>query len=151
MKVSITKTIETETGHRLTSYAGKCAHLHGHRLVWEVTVTAPKLNRVGFIMDYTDLKAALEQTVDRLDHAFIMHNKDPIHIKLGLDEGVTRDFLRATNGDSPRLFIVPFNPTSENIVDWMSSAIIKVLPIGVTLTKIKMWETSGSYTEWYPQ
>ena len=146
--MKITKLIETETGHRLTSYAGKCAHIHGHRLVWEVTVEAPKLDEVGFVMDYSDLKDILKDTVDELDHAFIMHDQDPIHIRLGNNGGNTASFLKATNGDAPRLFIVPFNPTSENIVPWMGAAIKERLPSKVRLVSIKMWETSGSYTLW---
>ena len=144
----ITKLIETETGHRLTDYSGKCAHIHGHRLQWEVTVAAPALDSTGFVMDYSDLKAILKETVDQLDHAFIMHNKDPIHIKLGSDQTETREFLKATNGDVPRLFITPFNPTSENIIPWIAEMIIPRLPKGINLVKIKMWETSSSYTEW---
>lgn len=147
--MQITKIIETETGHRLVDYSGKCAHIHGHRLVWEVTVTAPDLDPTGFVMDYSDLKAILKETVDRLDHAFIMSDRDPIHTKLGSDPLQTADFLRATNGDIPRLFIVPFNPTSENIVPWMAVQIERELPKGIELVKIKMWETSSSFTEWY--
>jgi len=146
--MQITKIIHTETGHRLVRYAGKCAHLHGHRLIWEVTVTAPDLDDTGFIMDYSDLKTVLKDTVDMLDHAFIMSIEDPIHVQLGSDNEATAHFLRATNGDTPRLFIVPFNPTSENIVPWMAIRIQTALPEHVELIKIKMWETESSFTEW---
>ena len=144
--ISICKRIRTETGHRLTSYSKKCAHLHGHSMLWEVSVSAPDLDEVGFIMDFSDLKKVLKRTVDKIDHAFLMHDQDPIVLALG--EYETVEFLRATNGDTPRLFILPFNPTSENMIEWMAYRIMDELPEGITLTSIKLWETAESFTLW---
>ncbi len=144
--ITICKRIRTETGHRLTNYHKRCAHLHGHSLLWEVSVSAQLLDETGFIMDFSDLKKILKKTVDQVDHAFLFHDQDPIILALGEYEAV--EFLRATNGDSPRLFILPFNPTSENMVEWMSQLLIENLPYGITLESIKLWETSESFTLW---
>jgi len=146
MKRSITKIIHTETGHRLTSYPHRCAHLHGHSLKWEVSVSAEELDATGFIIDFSDLKEVLKETVDTIDHAFILHDQDPLVLQFGFHKVV--EVLRATNGDTPRLHILPFNPTSENIIVWMSEKIQGALPQHVTLDRIKLWETAGSYTVW---
>lgn len=142
----ITKIIHTETGHRLTSYPHRCAHFHGHSYKWEVSVSSDKLDETGFIMDYKDLKVALNKIIDPLDHAFIMHDEDPMVLKHGRDEVV--ELLRATNGDIPRLFFVAFNPTSENIVAWVANGLREVLPKGIELTGIRLWETANSYCDY---
>lgn len=151
--MKITKIIETETGHRLTDYPSKCAHLHGHRYRWEVTVEAPELDAVGFVMDFGDLKTILKEKVEVIDHAFLFHNKDPLVLRLG--EESCREMLEATNGQCGRLFFLDFNPTSENLVEWMAERINSGLQeegfTNIQVKRIKMWETSSSYTVWNPE
>ncbi|RLA83401.1 MAG: hypothetical protein DRG78_04435 [Epsilonproteobacteria bacterium] len=147
MRTQITKTIETETGHRLFRYSGKCSHLHGHRLVWHVTVSSPELDHTGFVMDYKDLKKVLMSIIDPFDHAFVMGDEDPLYLQFG--EKIF-DLLKATDGKEPRLFIVDFNPTSENILNYVSTLIIKALNSlnpEFKLEKMVLWETSSSYCE----
>lgn len=150
-RINISKLIETETGHRLTNYGGKCAHLHGHRYQWEVRVSAPELDHTGFIIDYGDLKRVLTRTIDQIDHAFIFHDRDPL-VLIALEED-RLDLLAATNGDQGRIFIVPFNPTSENLLPWMAERINEDLGRGgtdhVRLEYMRLWETSGSFAEWW--
>ena len=147
--MQITKKIETETGHRLVDYEGKCAHLHGHRYQWEVTVSAKHLDSTGFVMDYGDLKQILKETIDELDHAFIFCDQDPLVKALAKNPGM----LDASNGDRGRVHIVPFNPTTENLLPWVADKVIAALVSYVrnpiTLEKITVYETSGSFAEWY--
>jgi len=70
MRTQITKTIETETGHRLFRYSGKCSHLHGHRLVWHVTVSSP-----GYVFPSHILKT---DTISQYDN---IYRGDTIEIK----------------------------------------------------------------------
>ena len=149
--MQITKKIETETGHRLVNYNGKCAHLHGHRYQWEVTVSAAELDPTGFVMDYGDLKQILKETVDLLDHAFIFSDQDPI-VKTLQDQRAL-ELLNGTNGEVGRIHIVPFNPTTENLLPWVATMINIALTTSarntVVLEKITVYETSGSFAEWY--
>lgn len=144
--MKVTKIIETETGHRLTDYSGSCACLHGHRYRWEVTVEADELDSIGFVIDFKELKDILNATVNKVDHAFLFHNKDPIIVELINPE----KFLRATHSGDGRVFILDFNPTSENILNWMAVKIEDKLPLHIHLHRIKLWETSNSYTIWNP-
>lgn len=139
----LSKIIYTETGHRLTNYAGRCAHLHGHSYKWEVTVSGEN-NDNGMVMDFKDLKKILNETIDTLDHSFVMHEEDPIRSTLGL--GVL-ELFKATDGSDPRLHVVPFNPTVENLVEWQYDLIQELLPPLITLTRIKCWETATSFCE----
>lgn len=147
--MKITKLIETETGHRLTNYSGKCACFHGHRYRWEVTVESDQLTETGFVMDFSDLKDILKDTVNQIDHAFLFHELDPLILELGPERAPI--VLRATHGGTSRIFILPFNPTSENLVEWMSVLIDARLPYHIKLRRIKLWETSTSYTIWNPE
>ena len=148
--MQITKIIETETGHRLTNYSGKCACLHGHRYRWEVTVSAKELDEVGFVIDFDKLKSILKDTVNRIDHAFLFHDQDPLVTALEAQDLEVEDTLKATHGGDGNIFVLPFNPTSENLVNWMATQIMLELPLGIQLHRIKMWKTSSSYTIWNP-
>lgn len=140
----LSKIIYTETGHRLTNYIGRCAHLHGHSYKWEVTVSGEN-NDNGMVMDFKDLKKILNETIDTLDHSFVMHFKDPIC--QAMDEDEITALFQATDGSVPRLHLVPFNPTVENLVKWQWDKIYRLLPFYVTLTRIKCWETASSFCE----
>jgi 6-pyruvoyltetrahydropterin/6-carboxytetrahydropterin synthase len=54
--------------HFLRDYVGKCANLHGHNYKVEVHVRGQKLDPVGMLIDFADLKAATKKIVDYLDH-----------------------------------------------------------------------------------
>src|SRR4030095_6735024 len=54
--------------HYLRNYVGKCANLHGHNYKVEVHVRGQKLNEIGMLIDFADLKAATRKVVDHLDH-----------------------------------------------------------------------------------
>lgn len=57
-----------DAAHLLRDYAGKCAHLHGHRYVVEVAVRAPDVGKQGMVYDFTDLKKHLRELAGRFDH-----------------------------------------------------------------------------------
>lgn len=56
------------SAHYLRDYVGKCANLHGHNYKVEVHARGRKLDQIGMLIDFSDLKAATKQVVDYLDH-----------------------------------------------------------------------------------
>ena len=76
----------------------KCRRLHGHSYLVTVVVSAPVLEPTGWVMDFADVKAAFQETLDRLDHRYL--------------------------NDIPGLE----NPTSENLAIWIWRALHPVLP-----------------------
>lgn len=58
-------------GHHLRNYTGRCANPHGHNYRVQVAVRGPELNSVGLLMDFADLKQALRDILDRLDHTYL--------------------------------------------------------------------------------
>jgi 6-pyruvoyltetrahydropterin/6-carboxytetrahydropterin synthase len=54
--------------HRLRSYKGDCARLHGH--TWKVTasISAYILDEIGITLDFKDISRTLDAIVERFDH-----------------------------------------------------------------------------------
>jgi len=58
-------------GHALRGYQGKCANPHGHNYRVQVAVEGPRLNSIGLLMDFGNLKKALRAVCATLDHSFL--------------------------------------------------------------------------------
>src|SRR5690242_21837083 len=56
------------SAHALRGYRGKCENTHGHNYKVEVYVRGERLNDIGLLIDFKDLKAATKRVVDYLDH-----------------------------------------------------------------------------------
>ena len=60
-----------EAAHYIKNYPGKCARLHGHNWIVEAVVRGNELNELGILVDFKDLKAALNKVLDELDHQYL--------------------------------------------------------------------------------
>jgi 6-pyruvoyltetrahydropterin/6-carboxytetrahydropterin synthase len=56
------------SAHALRGYQGKCENTHGHNYRVEVYVRGQRLNNIGLLIDFKDLKAATRNVVEYLDH-----------------------------------------------------------------------------------
>jgi 6-pyruvoyltetrahydropterin/6-carboxytetrahydropterin synthase len=55
--------------HQLRHYQGKCEALHGHNFTVEAEVSGTRLDpRVGYLMDFKELKHHLKEVLETLDH-----------------------------------------------------------------------------------
>ena len=59
---------EFSSAHNLRNYKGKCEALHGHNWKVGVTVAADKLNKIGIVRDFSDVKKRLKDVLQKLDH-----------------------------------------------------------------------------------
>ena len=74
----VTREIDFCYGHRLLNYDGKCRHLHGHNGRAVITLSAAALDRLGMVMDFTQLKRVVGGWIDaNLDHKMLLHRDDP--------------------------------------------------------------------------
>lgn len=99
--MDIFKAFQIEAAHRLPNVpAGhKCARLHGHSFRVEVHVRGEPDPRLGWVMDFADLKAAFQPVFEQLDHRYL--------------------------NDVPGLE----NPTSEVLAQWIWTALQPRLPL----------------------
>ncbi|NPB09754.1 MAG: 6-carboxytetrahydropterin synthase QueD [Thermodesulfobacteria bacterium] len=59
---------EFAAAHYLRNYPGACERPHGHNWKVEVCVRGEKLNEIGILMDFKDLKKHLKEVLEDLDH-----------------------------------------------------------------------------------
>lgn len=129
----ITKTMYTETAHRLPGHPGLCRNLHGHSYKWEVSIGCHKLEETGMVMDFSDLKKLMEEFISPFDHAVVVTNKDT-HLL---------NYVAATNQRHVRM---DSRPTAENMASWIKGLFEDRLG-NEFVVAVKIWETSTSYTE----
>ena len=73
MQAELVKTFRFEAAHALPNApAGhKCRRLHGHNYRVDVHVAGAVDPEVGWVMDFGEIKRAVEPLLDRLDHRML--------------------------------------------------------------------------------
>ena len=140
---TITRKLEWDSGHRVLGHEGKCRHIHGHRYIAEVTVSAEKLDSLGRVIDFSIIKKEIGEWIDYYwDHNLLLHPKDPL-TKLWFTEGSGDLF-----GDRGP-FIFSGNPTAENMARHLfqvSCVLLKKHSISVV--KVRIYETPNSWADY---
>ena len=57
--------------HQLRGYKGKCEALHGHNWRVQVTISSDRLNDIGMVIDFHELRSITNEAIASLDHAFL--------------------------------------------------------------------------------
>ncbi len=120
-------------------HEAKCATLHGHRYVIEIVATAPELDRLGRVIDFSVLKEKIGTWLDMYwDHTMIICQHDIAVIKA----------LDACPRKKPT-FIAPFNPTAENMASYLLKDVCPVLmkDTDVVVTRVIVHETPNCKAE----
>lgn len=129
--------------HALWMYDGPCRNVHGHSYRLYVTIAGrpadePGSPKNGMVMDFTDLKAIVKrEIVDTFDHAVVVSSS--------YGEEKTTMF-RSLFGNT---VVTEFQPTCENLVAHFADRIRPLLPVGVKLFSLRLFETATSYAEWF--
>lgn len=64
----LTVDIPFSAAHRIRGHPGPCARLHGHNYRALVAVTGERLNELGMLVDFGELKRVCGEAVAALDH-----------------------------------------------------------------------------------
>lgn len=125
----VTKEIHFCYGHRLLNYAGKCRNLHGHNGTAVITLETPGLDRLGMVVDFSEIKRVIGRWIDdTLDHKMLLHRSDPVIPEL-LRHG--EPFVE-----------LDVNPTAENIAKLIYD---RAVEHGLPVTEVTLWETENSF------
>jgi 6-pyruvoyltetrahydropterin/6-carboxytetrahydropterin synthase len=132
--VRVTRRLHFNAAHRLyrpdwtdernAEVFGACAnpHWHGHNYEIDVTVEGVISPETGYVMDLGDLKARVnEAVIDQVDHR-------NLNVEVPWLEGV--------------------NPTTENFIVAIWERLRPLLPPGVRLARLVLWETPRNYVEY---
>lgn len=116
-------------GHRVFGHESKCANLHGHnyRVTFEVE---GELDSLGRVADFSVIKQLLAMWLeDNWDHKFILWEQDPA--------------VPAMQAIDSTLVVTPFNPTAENLAQFILEVVgpAQLAGTGVTLVKVTVEET----------
>jgi 6-pyruvoyltetrahydropterin/6-carboxytetrahydropterin synthase len=114
-------------GHALRHYKGKCENVHGHNYRVQVTAEGERLNSIGLLVDFVELKRVVRQIVDRLDHQFI-NDLEPF---------------------------TELNPSAENIAKYFYDHVVEGMHLAdsgsdVKIAQVKIWETDTSIAVFRP-
>ena len=110
---------EFEAAHRIEGYKGKCSRLHGHSWVVEICATGSKLDKLGMLVDFKEVKKAANVILDRMDHQYL--NELP-HFQNG------------------------YNPTAEHIARYVYEEMEKtdLFSGNAELCSVRVWESPKS-------
>jgi 6-pyruvoyltetrahydropterin/6-carboxytetrahydropterin synthase len=106
--------------HFLSRYKGKCERLHGHNYRVRLWAGGSTLDEGGMLVDFGDLKAALRNVLERLDHSLLN------------DEPVFED-----------------NPSAERIAEYVFKGIRDILK-DTPLSAVEVFETETSMARYEP-
>jgi 6-pyruvoyltetrahydropterin/6-carboxytetrahydropterin synthase len=142
-KIRVTKEFRFEMAHALWNYDGKCKNLHGHSYILNVTVIGepvsdPLNSKCGMVIDFGDLKKIVNDAItDKMDHSVVFNKEAPT------------EQLLSTPEMFDRRHVVKFQPTCENLVVDFAEKLQKCLPPSVYLHSLRLYETAGSFAEWF--
>ena len=121
-EVSVERTFAA--GHALRNYHGKCENVHGHNYRVQITVQGEQLDAAGLLVDFLELKRAMDEVIEYLDHRF-MNDLAPFDV---------------------------LNPSAENIAkyfyDRVSGGLAPEIPTHVS--EVRVWETDTSSAVFRP-
>ena len=140
MMIRITKEFKFEMAHALHGYNGLCKNIHGHSYRLWVTIKGEVRNekahvKDGMVMDFAVLKEIVKpEIIDKYDHSLVLNANSP-HASIDLSA-------------FEKVFYLPYQPTSENLVMDFAALIESKMPKRITLCKVVLSETATSFAEW---
>lgn len=153
--ISITRQFGFDAGHRVLGHESKCANLHGHRYLAEVTVTAPKLDGLSRVVDFSVLKEKVGKWIDDYwDHTMILNVDDPLAIALQTPQCLISHasglrFYQLQGPKAPYIMDYGKNPTAEVLAQELATVAQKLLQAdGLEVTHVRLWETPNCYVDW---
>ena len=138
--IRVTKEFKFEMAHALHGYDGLCKNIHGHSYKLWVTVKAEVRQenghaKDGMVIDFEGLKEIVKpEIIDKYDHSLVLNANSP-HASIDLSA-------------FEKVFYLPYQPTSENLVIDFATIIQLKMPKGITLCKVVLSETASSFAEW---
>jgi 6-pyruvoyltetrahydropterin/6-carboxytetrahydropterin synthase len=112
-------------GHALRNYRGKCENVHGHNYRCQVSIQGAKLDEIGLLVDFVELKRVVHGVLDRMDHQW-------------LNEFPPFDVL---------------NPSAENMAKYIYDEVASGLQskAGIRVESVRLWETDTASATYTPE
>lgn len=141
----ITRRLEFDAGHRISTHNSQCRHLHGHRYVMEITLSGNIISdegvpEQGMVMDFSEIKRiAKDVVVDKWDHAFLVYAEDTAVV----------EFLQSLKNH--KTVILDSQPTAENLAikafHMLDPAFEDIYGNRLRLEQVRMYETPNCWAD----
>lgn len=158
MLAEICKILEFDAAHRVLGHESHCKYLHGHRYRAEITVSAKSLDDIGRVIDFSEVKRIVGGWIeDNWDHNIILHPHDPLvylfSFELAGSHPVWGTNMSVFAGKRPFVMGTNYaNPTVENMVIVLYDVASGMLSLeGVSVVRVRLWETPTCYAEYPPR
>jgi 6-pyruvoyltetrahydropterin/6-carboxytetrahydropterin synthase len=116
----------------LLDYDGVCKHPHGHNAIAEIEVRTPQLDARNMVCDFSDIKRIVKGWIDaHFDHRMLLRHDDPL--------------VKSLRDLGEPVFICQSNPTVEHIAQLIFRHATEQ---GLSVVRVKVWETPTSYAEY---
>ena len=114
-------------GHALRGYRGKCENVHGHNYRVRVTIEGERLDSIGLLVDFAEVKRVMRGLIERWDHQFL-NEVPPFDTE---------------------------NPSAENMARFFCEEMTKGLAaaareVPVRIAEVKIWETDTATATFRP-
>jgi 6-pyruvoyltetrahydropterin/6-carboxytetrahydropterin synthase len=130
----VTREFEFCFGHRLLDYPGKCRNIHGHNGKACVTLATDRLDRLGMVVDFVEIKRVIGTWIDEtLDHTLLLHQDDPL--------------VRTLQASGEKVLALDVSPTTENLAKLIHEY---AAGRGLPVVEVTVWETTYSYATYRP-
>jgi 6-pyruvoyltetrahydropterin/6-carboxytetrahydropterin synthase len=141
----ITRRLEFDAGHRISTHNSQCRHLHGHRYVIEISLSGNIISdegvpEQGMVLDFSAIKRiAKEVIVDKWDHAFLVYAGDKPVV----------DFLQSI--EDHKTVIFDSQPTAENLAvkafQLLDRAFEAAYGNRLRLEQVRLYETPNCWAD----
>jgi 6-pyruvoyltetrahydropterin/6-carboxytetrahydropterin synthase len=105
---------------------------HGHNGTLEVTIDSKKLDALGMVVDFEEIKRKVQTWVDaELDHRMLLNRKDPL--------------VKAFRELGEPFVAMEGNPTAERIARLVFD---HAKAQGLPVAEVRLWETENAFAAW---
>jgi len=129
----VTRYHDISCGHRIVGHPGKCRLIHGHNYRIHFHCEGD-IAHLGMVVDFGVIKATMCEWLEKnWDHKLLLWNEDPIldDLKSIVDKYDTMGSVET----------VSFNPTAENMAQYLLELGPILLPGSVKLKSVLVEET----------
>jgi 6-pyruvoyltetrahydropterin/6-carboxytetrahydropterin synthase len=142
---TIVRKFEIDAGHRVHGHGGKCKNFHGHRYRFDVHISIEELDKLGMVCDFSKIKLLIGNWLEYYwDHGMLLYEKDPLAIWFVYEELTIPDGTVESPLFQQKHFILPSNPTAENLASFLltkSNDLLTMENMGCKAIQVDCWET----------
>lgn len=150
MPYRICRSIEIENGHMLSKHPDKCRFPHGHTRKVEFVLEADELDANEMVCDFKVVRTVIDDYLQTFDHAMCVNTADPMFATL--KEAYGERVIGFENQDpTTEVIAKTIHDTFQNKLNEYREKPNPRYPLQpeIRIVKVRVWETSSSWAEYF--